>query len=114
MSYSFSADKSVKSAVVDAFTRAAAEQREALDPLVQTSFDDHVERLAAALPALVEVTGSDRAAVTVVVSGHANPGHGPREGWADEFVSVAVHAAEPVPAAEEATEGDGEHAPPED
>jgi len=53
------------------------------------------EQFAAAVEAakaLAGVVGREGDAVIVNISGHANPGHGPREGWANETITVRVTA----------------------
>jgi hypothetical protein len=42
--------------------------------------------------ALAEVVGRPGDKVIVTLSGHANPDHGQREGWANEVVTVCVYA----------------------
>lgn len=53
------------------------------------------EQFAAALAAakeLARVVGRPEDDVHISLTGHANPGHGPRSGWAEEMVSVTVSA----------------------
>jgi hypothetical protein len=40
---------------------------------------------------LADIVGGGN--VNVTLSGHANPGHKPREGWANDYVSVHVSSA---------------------
>jgi len=44
--------------------------------------------LAAASSGMARVVGEGN--INVTLSGHANPGHKPREGWANDYVSVHV------------------------
>lgn len=54
---------------------------------------------AAKALATVVVPGGEPASVSI--SGHANPGHKPAEGWANDFVAVTVtQATEPATAPE--------------
>jgi hypothetical protein len=74
----------------------AAALAEAIAPIAEANpdqadaMDDHAKALAKALPELVAVVGPDDALVRVSVSGHANPGHEPVEGWADDAIHVDV------------------------
>lgn len=45
---------------------------------------------AAAL--LAQQVGRPEDQVVVTMSGHANPGHAPRDGWSDETITVTVSA----------------------
>ena len=36
--------------------------------------------------------------VSVAMSGHANPGHAPHDGWGDEFITITVRAIPAPPA----------------
>lgn len=101
MSYSFGTEQTTKAAIVSDLGHAAEAQAEQLDPEVRAAFWDHIDEIARALPGLVATVGSDEATVKVAVAGHANPGHGRREGWADEFVQVHISVQEPVPATTE-------------
>jgi hypothetical protein len=52
---------------------------------------EHLEGLGDVLPTLAQaVGGGPGASVAVTVGGHANPGHTPREGWSDDFITVTV------------------------
>lgn len=70
-----------------------------IDPAVPQLSDDVAEeqgaQFEAALDAarkLAAVVGRPDDPVTVTLHGHANPGHGPRTGWANETVTVVVSA----------------------
>lgn len=55
--------------------------------------DEQTAQIDAALEAastLAKACGLDADSVVIACSGHANPGHGPKEGWADEMISVSV------------------------
>jgi hypothetical protein len=98
MSYSFSTGQVSKADAVAAIDAAADQAIQGIhEPCRQPAYE-HVARLQAALPALLEVVGSDECTVSITVSGHANPGHGKYEGWADEMLNVQISALEPVPA----------------
>jgi hypothetical protein len=47
--------------------------------------------LAAASSGLTHVVGDGN--VNVTLSGHANPGHQPRQGWANDLVTVSISSA---------------------
>lgn len=69
------------------------------DPDAQASQD---EQFAAALQAaqdLAAAVGRPHDQVSVSLTGHANPGHAPRSGWADEFIQVNI-SARPAPVEE--------------
>jgi aldehyde:ferredoxin oxidoreductase len=57
-----------------------AEQREQLDVATQ------------AAKALARVVGRPGDDVRVSMTGHANPDHAPRQGWANEMITVTVSA----------------------
>lgn len=48
-----------------------------------------------AVRALVDAVGRPEDEVSVSLMGHANPGHGPREGWANETITITVRAHPP-------------------
>lgn len=47
--------------------------------------------------ALLDVVGRPEDEVSVSLSGHANPDHGPRDGWANETITITVRAHPPTP-----------------
>ena len=51
---------------------------------------DLVEAAAEAAAAIVGYLGLHWSVAQVIISGHANPGHGPRDGWAHEMLNVGV------------------------
>jgi hypothetical protein len=51
---------------------------------------EHFDRIRRALVELVAAVGPEDGTLSVTVSGHANPGHAPTEGWANESITVAV------------------------
>lgn len=56
-----------------------------VSPAMDEQFD---AALAAASSGMARVVGAGN--INVTLSGHANPGHKPREGWANDYVSVHV------------------------
>ena len=95
MSYSFSATGN-RSNIVD----AVREQGEAAvtqfnDPPAEEAVRDHVKSAATAVEVIVETLGRPDDELSVSVSGHANPGHAPREGWSNESCSVQVWVSQP-------------------
>lgn len=85
MSWSSSTGEAVAK---DAITLAEPALSDAVEAEQREQFEAAVE----AAKALARVVGRPDDAVFVSVSGHANPGHGPREGWAQELISVTVSA----------------------
>ena len=55
---------------------------------IVTAAEECVHKLAAVL-------GLPTDHVSVSISGHANPGHAPKPGWGDEFVSITVNVKAP-------------------
>ncbi len=54
---------------------------------------DLVDASAVAAEAIVSMLGGNWATASISVSGHANPGHAARPGWANDFVAVTVSVA---------------------
>ncbi len=68
---------------------ADVKQRHADDTEVLPAMDEQFDAaLAAASSGMTRVVGKGK--VNVILSGHANPRHEPREGWANDYVSVHV------------------------
>jgi len=64
-------------------------QRHADDAEVLPAMNEQFDAaLAAASSGMTRVVGKGK--VNVTLSGHANPRHEPREGWANDYVSVHV------------------------
>lgn len=63
-----------------------------LSDVVEAEQAEQFQAAVDAAKALARVVGRDGDEVIVTMSGHANPGHGPREGWANEMISVTVSA----------------------
>jgi len=56
---------------------------------------EQTEQFAAAMSAvamLLDAVGRPADDVYVSLSGHANPAHGPRDGWADECIRITIEA----------------------
>lgn len=51
---------------------------------------DHFTAIVDAVTSLLRFVGRDDDTVRVTISGHANPGHAPADGYADEFIRVLV------------------------
>jgi hypothetical protein len=92
MSYSLSA-KSPKAEV----GRAVTDAIDTYMPTIEASewqpaeeVRTHLAAVAAAASELASAIGLDSDELSVSVSGHANPGHGPKDGYADEWVTVSV------------------------
>jgi hypothetical protein len=63
--------------------------------LVEDVASEQLEQFNAAVEAakkLAAVVGRPDDDVHVTLSGHANPDHGPRPGWASEIITVSVSA----------------------
>jgi len=60
--------------------------------VVEVEQREQFEAAVEAAKALAQVVGRAGDAVIVRVSGHANPEHGPRDGWGHETISVTVSA----------------------
>lgn len=57
-------------------------------------FEDHLDAIRKAVDAIVPVVGSSKARISVLVKGHANPGHCPADGYDDESISITVSVVE--------------------
>lgn len=64
-----------------------------LAPDVQEEQTEQVEATLRAIEILASAVGRPGDKVMVTTSGHTNPGHGPRAGWANETITVTVTAA---------------------
>lgn len=95
MSYSVQTPLLPKSEVVEALAAIAHENIEQIDPESQEPSHEHVDQVCELLPQVLEVVGSQDAQVIVSLSGHGNPGHGAREGWADETLTLSISVTEP-------------------
>jgi hypothetical protein len=73
-----------------------------LSDIVETEQTEQFEAAHEAALLLAKVVGREGDRVVITLNGHANPGHGPREGWANETITVQVSAIPQVePAAAE-------------
>lgn len=61
-------------------------------------FEAALKALVAGAVVALEAFGSEWATVNISFSGHVNPGNGPRDGWAHEFMSsnIGVRSYRPV------------------
>lgn len=103
MSYSFSVPPVLK-ADVGAATAAECERQlaDVIAPYGTQPTDEIREHLKAATDAaseLASAVGLPSDLLRVTIGGHANPGHGPTEGWADEMITVSIYVHRPLPAA---------------
>ena len=93
MSYSASKSGLSKDDAVAEVLGAIGDQIETLSNPpdgMQDAMREHGDRISGALSGLLEVVGRDGDQVNVTVSGHANPGHAPTPGWADETVTITI------------------------
>lgn len=51
---------------------------------------EHLDAVSGIVAQLTQVIGTDDDTLHVSISGHANTGHRPADGWGDEFVTVTV------------------------
>lgn len=63
-----------------------------LSPDVATEQHEQYQVAMEVAEQLAKVVGRPGDKVIVTLSGHANPGHAPRQGWANEVVTVSVSA----------------------
>lgn len=98
MSYNFTAT-APKAELAQAVRVAGQESVDVQEDAVKPAVQDHVDAAAWAAAQMATVMQpGDEDAVRVNVSGHANPDHAPREGHANEFLTVTVFTAPEVPA----------------
>lgn len=86
----------IEDAAIEAYQRFKANYSDAAEvfPAMDEQFDVAVEMARVALLGTADrkpVVGDGN--VNVTLSGHANPGHKPRQGWANDYVSVHVSSA---------------------
>jgi hypothetical protein len=66
--------------------------RPTLSDYVEAEQQAQLDAATEAARALAQVVGRPDDLVQVSLTGHANPSHAPRQGWADEMVTVTVSA----------------------
>jgi hypothetical protein len=94
VSYSFSAPAATRGSLKSDLAAAGeAAVTSATDATVAVT--DHVDKIREAVEILASAVGRDVDGVAVHVNGHANPDHAPREGWADEMITVSIRALPP-------------------
>lgn len=102
MSYSFQV-AAVKAADFPAAADAAAKAYRASLAANDYTLDEYAERgvLVALGTAKALVTSGVAGAglVSAQIGGHANPGQKPVKGWSNDFLTVTVSCADPVPTA---------------
>lgn len=91
----------------------------ALDNLTVTSaaIPEMEAQLQAACEAFLAIARSGvvgSGPITGTLSGHANPDHEPRTGWANDMVMVTVHQAQPESGPQNAAEPSNPPDPPQD
>lgn len=105
MSYNLTVT-ATRSDIVDAIGRVVREAD--LPQLAEQEAREHLAACAAGAVGQASVTGRHTDEVTVTISGHANPGHAPAEGWANEMTQVTVSVTNVEPPLEVAEKaGDG-------
>lgn len=57
---------------------------------------DHFAAIGDAVEGLAKVVGLPEDRLAVAVSGHANEGHAPAEGWSDEFITITISRLRPA------------------
>ena len=96
MSWNFSVVASKES--VDAALNAAAESQ--VDNIMRSDSGaemlSQAEQATYAAVALIESGCLGDGTFTVNLSGHANPGHQPRDGWANDAVSISIAQVSPT------------------
>jgi hypothetical protein len=93
MSYSFSVPPTAKSHLVDVIVEAGGKSIDNLnhgdeDVAFKAAMVDHLSHIGDAVDGLLECLGTSDDLIAATVSGHANPGHGPHPGYADEYIQV--------------------------
>jgi hypothetical protein len=93
MSYTYAAPLASKDHLDgDLHAAGAGAPTQFSDPDAADAVSEHVTAIHEAAMRLAEVVGRPEDNVSVHVSGHANPGHGPRDGYADEMITLTVTA----------------------
>lgn len=59
---------------------------------IEESFSDQFNAAVQAFTLLAAAVGRPEDKIRIHISGHANPDHGPKEGWGPEFITVTVTA----------------------
>jgi hypothetical protein len=59
--------------------------------------DEQVAAAKAAAKWMLGATGRDNDDVSISLYGHANPDHGPRDGYSNETITVTVNVVVPAP-----------------
>lgn len=93
MSYSFTIPATSWDRLDSDLTKAGeGAPTQSTDPDAERAVADHVAAIKTAVIALAAVVGRHEDALEIVVNGHANPDHRPRDGFGDEVVTVTVRA----------------------
>jgi hypothetical protein len=102
MSYGFSVTSVPAAEVGDALTKsfeAYKGQLASSDYKLDDSADEQARAGIVAAKALVDSGFVGTGLVNASVNGHANPGHVPTRGWANDAVGISVSSADPQPTA---------------
>jgi hypothetical protein len=98
MSWSFSVPPTAAGDFADALNAAAQSQIDAIvgyDSMTRAEQQATFEQIHAAVAATKSIAASGSIGppshrFSATLTGHANPGHGPREGWANDIVTISV------------------------
>lgn len=97
MSYSFSVPKTTvadfeaaASAAKASYVDSLAGNDQVLDQLASGQADEAIKAVSALVASGAVGTGT----VLATINGHANPGHAPTPGWANDTVTISVSCAD--------------------
>ena len=89
MSWSLGMDIEDRATAVEVIEKQAEEYFAGLSSDSMQEMAEQCAKAAECVDALIGVIGTD-GPWRVMMNGHANPGHGQREGWANDSVSVTI------------------------
>lgn len=91
MSYSITVPSTPKANVAGALATAVESWA---DPTEEQS--RHFEAAIKATALVAATVGAEDGELTVTLAGHTNPDHQPTEGYADEYMTIAIAVARPL------------------
>lgn len=94
MSWGISIPETTQAEVAEHLRKAVDDYKAGLTDSLSTEAEGQIEAAAKAFADVVATGALGGGPVTGSLSGHANPGHKPKPGWAGDAISVSVRSTE--------------------